>query len=103
MPNALNRQLATSSAAGTEVFTVPAGSTITVIGLHVSNIAGAQATVSVDLSGSSYGSNVPVPDGGGYEFIEPGSKFVAVAGDVITVTSNPDAAFDVVMSYLEQS
>jgi hypothetical protein len=93
----------------TSVYTVPASTTATVIGLTVSNITGSNATTDVQVTDTSGGTTVylvkaaNVPVGGALVPIGGEQKIVLETGDVLKVTSSASASLDVTVSILEQS
>ncbi len=103
MANIFGRSTGTSTIAGTTIHTVGAGETVTIIGFRVANNSASSTKVTVEINGVIIGKNVPIPVGGGYEFIEAGSKIVALAGDTVVVYSDVDNDCDVYLSYLTQT
>lgn len=87
--------------AETTVFTGPASTQSTVIGLSVANTAATTATVDVKLNTAYLVKGAPVPVGGALVIVGGDQKVVIEAGDMVTVTS--DVSVDVVTSTLEIS
>jgi hypothetical protein len=104
----------TDTAVGTSpatIFTCPASTQTTIIGLSVANIFTSSIAVDVvlDASGRTSGAEdsvylvkaAPVPVGGTLVVVGGDQKIVMEPGDVITVTSDTAASADVVMSHLD--
>lgn len=86
------------------VYTVPASTTTTVIGLSVSNVS--NTTVSADVyitrSGVDYyiGKGVNLLSGGVYIPVGGDQKVILLTGDILKVKSNTATSLDVVLSML---
>lgn len=104
MPNTLKRTTGVATVAGTVIHTVPANTTLTIIGLRGSNNdPNADHTFHVKCANRLIsGINTPVPIGSAID-IMVGSKIVAQAGDQIVAYCDVDNKIDVYMSFLEQS
>lgn len=97
-----------STAANTAmtVYTAPASTQTTIIGLTVANISGNQIAVDVQLENND-GDNVylvkdaPVPVGGSFVPVGGDQKVVMEASDIIKVTSDTANSADVTLSILE--
>jgi putative AlgH/UPF0301 family transcriptional regulator len=104
--NAVSSAIGTSQ---TSVYTVPASTTTTVIGLTVSNITSSAITVDVVLTDTSATTNVylvkgaTVPVGGALVPVGGDQKVVLETTDIIKVTSDTASSADVIVSVLEQS
>lgn len=91
----------------TTVYTAPATTTTTVIGMSVANRTGAAITVSVELFDTSAGGpaylvlNAPVAVGGALVAIGGDQKMVLETGDYLRVTSSAASSADVIVSVLE--
>lgn len=83
------------------VFTGPASTQSTVIGLSVANTAVTTATVDVKLNTAYIVKGAPVPVGGSLVIVGGDQKLVVEATDIIVVTS--DQTVDVIISTLEVS
>lgn len=97
-----------STAANTAmtVYTCPASTQTTIIGLTVANISSSQIAVDVQLENND-GDNVylikdaPVPVGGSFVPVGGDQKVVMEASDIIKVTSDTANSADVTLSILE--
>ena len=95
----------------TTIFTCPASTETTIIGLSISNIVTSQITVDVqlDASGRTSGAEdavylvkaAPVPVGGSLVVVGGDQKVVLEPGDVIRVKSDTASSADVVLSHLD--
>lgn len=103
---------AVSSAVGTSttsVYTVPADTTSTVIGLVVSNIHSAEISIDIQVTDTSAGTTVymlkaaPIPIGGAIVPIGGEQKVVLETTDILKITSDTASSADVIVSVLEQS
>ena len=93
------------------IYTCPASTETTVIGLSVSNIVSSQILIDVqlDASGRTSGAEdsvylvkgAPVPVGGSLVVIGGDQKVVMEPGDVIKVKSDTASSADVVLSHLD--
>lgn len=93
------------------IFTCPASTQTTIIGLSVANIHTSSIAVDVELDASGRTSGAedsvylvkaaPVPVGGTLVVVGGDQKIVMEPGDVIKVTSDTAASADVVMSHLD--
>ena len=104
-------KLATDTAVGTSpstVYTCPASTATTVIGLTVANIETSQIEVDVQVTNND-GDNVyliknaPVPVGSSLVVVGGEQKVVLEESDTIQVTSNTASSADVALSILEIS
>ena len=104
----------TDTAGGTSaatIYTCPASTETTVIGLSIANIVTSQITVDVQLDGSGRTSgavdsvylvkDAPVPVGGSLIVVGGDQKVVMEPGDAIKVTSDTASSADVHMSHLD--
>jgi hypothetical protein len=104
--NAVSSAIGTSQ---TSVYTVPASTTSTVIGLTVANIHSSAITVDVVVTDTSATTSVylvkaaTVPVGGALVPVGGDQKIVLEATDIIKVTSNTASSADVIVSVLEQT
>ena len=106
----------TDTAVGTSpstVYTCPASTQTTIIGLTVANIVTAQIEIDVqlDASGRTSGAqdsvyiikDAPIPVGSSLVVVGGEQKIVLEPGDTIKVTSNAASSADVAVSVLEIS
>jgi len=104
----------TDTAVGTSaatIYTCPASTETTIIGLSISNIVTSQIEVDVqlDASGRTSGAEdsvyiikaAPIPVGSSLLVIGGEQKVVLEPGDAIKVTSNTASSADVVLSHLD--
>ena len=104
----------TDTAVGTSaatIYTCPADTETTIIGLSISNIVTSQITVDVQLDASARTSGVesavflvkeaPVPVGGSLVVVGGDQKVVLEPGDVLRVSSDTASSADVVLSHLD--
>jgi len=104
MANTLTRQTGTASITGSTIFTVPSGSTVTIVGLRAVNTDNIDNHwVTVEVGGFNIsGVETPLPVGSGYEFTE-GAKIIATEGDTVIAYADDDNVVELYVSYLEQS
>jgi hypothetical protein len=104
----------TDTAVGTgaaTIYTCPASTETTIIGLSIANIVTTQITVDVKLNGSGRTSGAvdnvhlvkaaPIPVGGSLVVVGGDQKVVMEPGDTLTVTSDTASSADVVLSHLD--
>jgi hypothetical protein len=89
------------------VYTVPAATTTTVIGITLANVSGSGINVGVGVSRASSDSvkllkNAPVPQGSTLEFMQ-GNKIILEATDTLTVQSDTNNSLDVSVNILEMT
>jgi hypothetical protein len=87
------------------VYTVPAATTTTVIGITLANTSGSSINVGVGVSRVSADSvrllkDAPIPQGSTLEFMQ-GNKIVLEATDIITVVSDTASSLDASITILE--
>ena len=108
MPNTFKNKMATGTgtAASTDmlVYSVPASTTIVIVGLTFANISTSQITVSAKL-GTSQGTghlikNIPIPVGSSFEYMG-GNKVVMETGNTLVVQSDTANSLDAVLSIME--
>lgn len=91
----------------TTVYTTPASTTATLIGLNVCNITTNVIYVTVQHSRASVLTNIVknamIPPGGALACVGVEGKHVLLAGDLIRVTSDTASSVDTITSVLEQS
>lgn len=93
------------------IYTVPASTETTIIGLSISNIVSSQIVVDVqlDASGRTSGAEdsvylikgAPIPVGGSLVVVGGDQKVVLEPGDVLKVKSDTASSADVVLSHLD--
>lgn len=103
MANTLKRVTGVASVLGTSIFTVPALTTITIVGCRGSNKLGADTNFHVTINGVLVSGENTALDKGTALDIMADSKIVATAGDVIMAYAANANAVDIYISYLEQS
>ena len=89
------------------VYSVPAATTTTVIGITLANTSGSSINVGVGVSRVSADSvrllkDAPIPQGSTLEFMQ-GNKIVLEATDTITVVSDTASSLDASITILELS
>jgi hypothetical protein len=89
----------------TVVYTTPAATTTTVIGITLANTSGNSINVGVGVSRTGQDSvsllkGAPVPQGSTLEFMS-GNKIVLEATDMITVVSDTNSSLDAAITILE--
>jgi hypothetical protein len=96
-------------ATGVVVYTCPAATSTTVIGMSVANVTSNNITVSTTLTSASQGKTVylikdaTITSGGTSVLVGGEQKVVMSALDTLTVTSSAASSADVVVSVLEIS
>ena len=93
------------------IYTCPASTETTIIGLSISNIVSNQISVDVqlDASGRTSGAedsvylikNAPIPQGGSLVVVGGDQKVVLEPGDTLKVKSDTASSADVVLSHLD--
>ena len=108
MANSFTRRTSRSvGTAATRVgsYTVNAATSVTVIGLSVSNVTGSTINANVYHSDGTNNTfivyNAPVPAGGALVAVGGDQKIVLTAGDGIFVQSSAATSLDAIMSVLE--
>jgi hypothetical protein len=92
---------------GTTVYTAPAGTTSTIIGLSVANTLTTATEINVSVriskSGTSYFvvRNAPVIPGGALVVLGGDQKLVLEAGNTLEIFSSLNGSADAIVSYLE--
>ena len=93
----------------TSVYTCPANTTSTIIGLYLCNQSGGQIEGICQMYNTSASAHIslihnsPIPSGSTLVLVGGDGKVVLEAGDIIKVQSNVASSIDVVLSYLEQA
>lgn len=91
----------------TTVYTAPASTTTTVIGLSLANTTGSQVTVDVTVTkGGTTGylvKSAPVPTGSSLVVVGGDQKVVLETGNLIQVRSSATTSVDAIISILEMT
>lgn len=89
----------------TIVYTAPAGSQVTVIGMSVANVVATSVLVTATLTKGSTVTNIikqsPVPTGSSAVLVGGNQKLVLEAGNTVSVLSNTASSVDCIVSVLE--
>lgn len=103
MSNTFKNFLGAGITTATTIYTAPAATQSTVIGMNIANASNTTATVSVQIQSGSTTVHIvkgaPIPTGGALVPVGGDQKLVLVSGDLIKVTS--DQTVDVIVSALE--
>lgn len=114
MANAFKSETDTGVGTSTAtLYTCPASTETTIIGLTIANIFNSSINIDVQLDASTRTSgaedsvyiikDAPIPVGSSLVVVGGDQKVVLEPGDTVKVTSNTASSADVVMSYLEIS
>ena len=104
MANILKRATGQATIAGDEIYVVPSGAIVTIVGCRASNndpLNNHWVTFTINGSLVS-GAETRLPTGSAIDIMS-GSKIVAEAGDSIRAFSDTDNDVDIYISYLEQT
>jgi hypothetical protein len=102
MPNVLtNYTSADVGTSPTTVYTVPASTTGTIVGLQIANTTASQIAIDVQVAGVFVAKGTPIPSGSGLSVLD--GKLVAKTSQTVVVTSDTATSADVILSVLEQS
>lgn len=101
MANAFKNYKSNSITTQTTIFTGPAVTQTTVIGMTVANTGVTVATISAKLGTTYLVKNAEVPVGSSIVIVGGNQKVVAMSGDTVSVISN--VTVDVIVSTLEIS
>ena len=102
MPNVLTNY--TSANIGTSpatLYTVPASTTGTIVGLNMANTTAAQIDVDVQVAGVYLVKGVPIPANSSLSVLD--GKLVVKTTETVVVTSSAATSVDAILSVLEQS
>lgn len=102
MPNTLTNY--TSANIGTSpatLYTVPASTTGTIVGLNMANTTAAQIDVDVQVAGVYLVKGTPIPAGASLSVLD--GKLVVKTTETVVITSDTAASVDAILSVLEQS
>lgn len=110
MPSTFSRKLSqnigtASTAVGS--YTVPTGTSTTIIGLSIANVIESGVKVDVILSSNTANTHIvkdaPIPPGGSLIAVGGEQKIVLTKDDSIKISSNTASSIDAILSVLEQS
>ena len=101
--NVIGKEIGTERVA---VYTVPAATSTTVIGMNVANLTGGMVNCTIEIGdeASSIGvvvKDMPIPQGSALKPIGKGEKIVLDANNVLYVTADQTASVDVILSIVE--
>ena len=102
MPNVLTNY--TSASIGTTpatLYTVPASTTGTIVGLQIANTVGSQIAVDVQVAGVYVVKGVPIPANSSLSVLD--GKLVVKTTETVVITSDTATSADAILSVLEQS
>ena len=102
MPNVLTNY--TSADIGTSaatVYTVPASTTGTIVGLQIANTTTSQIAVDVQAAGVYLVKGAPIPANSSLSVLD--GKIVVKTTETVVVTSDTATSADAILSVLEQS
>lgn len=102
MPNVLTNY--TSSDIGTSpatLYTVPASTTGTIVGLQIANTATSQIAVDVQVAGVYVVKGAPIPANSALSVLD--GKLVVKTTQTVVITSDTATSADAILSVLEQS
>jgi len=102
MPNVLTNY--TSANIGTSpatLYTVPASTTGTIVGLNMANTTATQIDVDVQVAGVYLVKGVPIPANSSLSVLD--GKLVVKTTETVVVTSSAATSVDAILSVLEQS
>jgi hypothetical protein len=89
------------------IYTAPASTTTTVLGITLANVSGSSINATVGIARTladdvSIIHNVPIPQGSSLEFMA-GNKIILEPDDIVTVKSDVSISLDVSLRILEMS
>lgn len=102
MPNVLTNY--TTSDVGTSpatLYTVPASTTGTIVGLQVANTSASQIAVDVQVAGVYVVKGAPIPANSALSVLD--GKLVVKTTQTVVITSDTASSADIILSVLEQS
>lgn len=102
MPNVLTNY--TSASVGTSpatLYTVPASTTGTIVGLQVANTSASQIAVDVQVAGVYVVKGAPIPANSALSVLD--GKLVVKTTQTVVITSDTASSADIILSVLEQS
>jgi hypothetical protein len=83
------------------LYTVPASTTGTIVGLSIANTTTSQIEVDVQAAGVYLVKGVPIPAGSALSVLD--GKIVVKTTETVVVTSNTATSADAILSVLEQT
>lgn len=102
MPNVLTNY--TTSNVGTSpatLYTVPASTTGTIVGLQIANTTASQIAIDVQVAGVYVIKGAPIPANSALSVLD--GKLVVKTTQTVVITSNTATSADAILSVLEQS
>jgi len=102
MPNVLTNY--TSASVGTSpatLYTVPASTTGTIVGLQIANTSASQIAVDVQVAGVYVVKGAPIPAKSALSVLD--GKLVVKTTETVVITSDTATSADAILSVLEQS
>ena len=102
MPNTLTNY--TTSNVGTSpatLYTVPASTTGTIVGLQIANTTASQIAIDVQVAGVYVIKGAPIPANSALSVLD--GKLVVKTTETVVITSNTATSADAILSVLEQS
>ena len=102
MPNVLTNY--TSASIGTSpatLYTVPASTTGTIVGLQLANTTTSQIAVDVQVAGVYVVKGAPIPANSALSVLD--GKLVVKTTETVVITSDTATSADAILSVLEQS
>jgi len=102
MPNTLTNY--TTSNVGTSpatLYTVPASTTGTIVGLQIANTTASQIAIDVQVAGVYVIKGAPIPANSALSVLD--GKLVVKTTQTVVITSNTATSADAILSVLEQS
>ena len=102
MPNVLTNY--TSASVGTSpatLYTVPASTTGTIVGLQIANTSASQIAVDVQVAGVYVVKGAPIPANSALSVLD--GKLVVKTTETVIITSDTATSADAILSVLEQS
>ena len=83
------------------LYTVPASTTGTIVGLQIANTVGSQIAVDVQVAGVYVVKGVPIPANSSLSVLD--GKLVVKTTETVVITSDTATSADAILSVLEQS
>lgn len=102
MPNTLTNY--TTSDVGTSpatLYTVPASTTGTIVGLQIANTTASQIAIDVQVAGVYVIKGAPIPANSALSVLD--GKLVVKTTETVVITSDTATSADAILSVLEQS